>query len=112
MKVIMVMNASSEVIAQTLPRVEHRYPFAFAELFSFILPRRTRLEIFEPAYNDLKGDFLKARRKFKTNGARRWLAFCFGLHVSFMVANCFWVMCSERVKKLILSFVFRKFGGA
>jgi len=66
--------------------------------------------VFHPAYNDLKGDFLRARRKFKTDRERKWLGFCFGLHVSLMVGNCFWVMCSDKVKTAILKLLFRKFG--
>lgn len=96
-------------------KMERRQPFAFAELFSFILPPKAKREIFEPAFNDLKSDFLKARRKFKTNGRLRWLSFCFGLHVSLMVGSCFWVMCSERTKRLILRLVpdvIRRFWGA
>jgi hypothetical protein len=88
--------------------------FRIAELLSYALPRKTRLDVFEPAYNDIKGDFVKAMRRFKSKGARRWLAFCFGLHTSVLVVQCFWAMLSDRTKRAVLKFLpdsFRRWWG-
>jgi hypothetical protein len=89
--------------------------FSLVELFSFVLPPKARREIFEPAYNDMKGDFLKALRRFNGRGQRRWLMFWFVVHTSFMIVNCFWVMCGTKVKRVLLALLpegFRRpFGG-
>lgn len=77
--------------------------FGFVELFSRILPLKVRTEAFEPAYHDLKGDFLRARRRHKSVWARRWIAFCFGTHALLAVAQCFWGMCNDTVRRAFLS---------
>jgi hypothetical protein len=46
------------------------------ELFPYLLPKTTRLRVYEPAYNDILHDYLLSR-KYKTEGAKRWLTFCF-----------------------------------
>ncbi len=54
---------------------------------SFLLPRTSRLRVFEPAYQDLIRDFAEARQ-FKGKWARRWLAFCFAFQAALMVLDC------------------------
>lgn len=75
--------------------------FTFIELFSRILPAKIRTEAFEPAYNDEKSSYLQDRRHYKSASARKWLAFCFCLHVALMAIQCFWGMCSDKVKRLL-----------
>lgn len=84
------------------PSASHRF-FRFCELSSRILPSRTRMETFEPAYNDAKADYLLARRRYTSKWSRRWLATCFALHVGLMVLQCVWGMCSEKVKQALIS---------
>jgi hypothetical protein len=75
--------------------------FNVLELFSRILPAKVRRDSFEPAYNDEKKDYLHSRHIFKSKPARRWLAFWFALHVSLMVGQCLWGMCSGSVKRFL-----------
>jgi len=85
--------------------------FRTAELFARILPAKTRLESFEPSYNDEKSDYLKARKCYGGGLARAWLAFWFAVHVVIMVCQCLWGMCSETVKGFLLrlpSEIFRR----
>jgi hypothetical protein len=79
--------------------------FRLIELFSRILPIRVRAESFEPAYNDEKKQYLEDRRRYATGAARRWLALCFGLHVVWIIVQCFGCMCSGRLKRLLLRFL-------
>ena len=93
----------------------YRRLFAFIELFCRILPAKTRLQSFEPAYNDEKSSYLHDRRRFKTDFCRKWLALCFVIHVTLMIGQCFWGMCSDKVKRLVLGFLpeaFRKLIGS
>lgn len=75
------------------------------ELFSHVLPAKVRAETFEPSFHDEKSSYLESRRRFTSRPARVWLGFCFGLHVFFMVFQCLWGMCSERIKKILLDFL-------
>jgi hypothetical protein len=83
-------------------RPAHRV-FRFIELLSHVVPTRIRRESFEPAYNDEKADYLKSRVQYKSKAARRWLAFCFGLHVALMVVQCLWRMCGDFLEQPLLS---------
>ena len=85
--------------------------FSRVELVSMILPRTIRTESFEPAYNDLKGDFVKAFRQHKSKGAHCWLKFCFTVQVVIMFGQCFWLMCSGKVKRAILRWLPPWLGG-
>jgi hypothetical protein len=88
--------------------------FTLIELFSFILPQKIRSNIFEPAYNDEKADYLDARHRYQSSFAGLWLSFWFSAHVVLMVAQCICGMCSERIKRAVLNVlpdVFRKLGG-
>jgi hypothetical protein len=71
----------------------------FWELFRFLLPAKTRQEAYEPAFNDLKAEFLNSL-KFKSPSARRWLGFCFTVKTVLMVLDCFRVMVGAKIKNL------------
>jgi len=61
----------------------------FWELFGFLLSRRTRERIFEPAYHDLLSRYMLSRQKrFRTPWARRWLNFCFTFRTLLLVLQC------------------------
>jgi hypothetical protein len=88
--------------------------FRFVELSSRILPTSTRLQAFEPAYNDEKVAYLADRRKYKTRYQRVWLKLWFGVHVGWMIPQCFWGMLSDKVKRLVVGLlpeVFRRIMG-
>jgi len=86
-------------------RISLRKLFRFLELSFRLLPPKTRKEAFEPAYDDAKADYLNARRRYKTKLARRWLAFCFGMHVGLMLGKSAWGMCSEKIRSWFLSYL-------
>jgi hypothetical protein len=81
--------------------------FKTIELAAFLIPAKTRKECFEPFFEEAKEDYLKMRRKNKGRVARRWLALCFSLHASLIVAQSLWALCSEKTKKA----VWTAFGG-
>jgi hypothetical protein len=72
----------------------------FWELFSFILPAKTRKEAYEPAFNDLKADYVRALQ-FKSSSEKRWLKFCFTIRTVAMVINCLWVLAGAKFRKVI-----------
>ena len=78
--------------------------FTCLELFSYILPKKARAIAFEPAYNDLKSDYLETRR-FKSKRQQRWLKFCFSVRGVAMIAGCFGVLLGEKGRKIILFFL-------
>jgi hypothetical protein len=55
-------------------------------LFSFILPRKIRERVFEPAYKDMLAEYMQARR-CRTKWAKRWLAAAFTIRSVFMVVD-------------------------
>jgi hypothetical protein len=71
---------------QTAPRDISGFPLLW-ELFGFALRRRTRERIFEPAYQDMFAQHLKARQ-FTGKWERRWLNFCFALRTIGLVLSC------------------------
>lgn len=70
-------------------------------LFRFALPGRVQRECFEPAFNDLLVDYVRAR-KFRGTLARRWIAFAFTLRTLFMVADCLRVLVQSGTGKMLL----------
>jgi hypothetical protein len=93
---------------------QHQKLLKFWELFSFVLPLKTRREAYEPAYNDLLANFLKASRLATSKSAKRWLQFCFGCQTLYMVADCFRVWIGSKLRRLIWDSVlesFRKISG-
>jgi len=76
----------------------------FWQLFRFILPRKTQIELYEPLYNEFLEDFLIARR-YKSKAAQRWLRLCFACRTVSMVVGCFWVMCGSKLRRVLLAFL-------
>jgi hypothetical protein len=60
----------------------------FLELFAFLLPRTTRERVFEPVRQELLEDYLLAKKRYRTKGARRWLAFCFAFRFLLLFLGC------------------------
>jgi len=86
---------------------ESRFPRAWA-LVPFILPRKVRLEVYEPACEELKEDYLEARRLARTKGARRWLAFAFTVRTIGLVLGSLHAAVGDR----IMAFVWKVAGEA
>ena len=67
--------------------------YRFWELSAWILPPETRRRVFEPAFEDLKQEHSKARKKYRGKWQRRWLWFCFNLNSLRLFPQCWrcWV---------------------
>ena len=76
----------------------------FWELFKFILPPKTRTEVYEPLYNEFLEDYLVSR-VYKSKYAKRWLKFCFVTRTGIMVAGCLRVSCSAKLRLAFLAFL-------
>jgi hypothetical protein len=70
-------------------------------LFSYLLPRKTRDRVFEPAYQDLVDDYLTTRAKYRTKWAKRWLTFCYTLRTCLMVLDCLRAMLADKAIALL-----------
>jgi hypothetical protein len=57
------------------------------DLYAFLLPRKVRVEVFEPCQEELKQDFLLARRLCRTRDERRWLTFCFSVRTMILIGQ-------------------------
>jgi hypothetical protein len=71
----------------------------FWEFFQYLLPRKARYEAFEPAYNDLKADYLISLRH-SSKWAKRWFCFCFICQTTYMIAECFRVFFGSKLKAI------------
>ena len=60
----------------------------FWQLFGFALAKKTRDQVFEPAYQDLLAQYLRSRQ-FSGKWARRWLILCFTWRTIGLVVTCF-----------------------
>jgi hypothetical protein len=70
-------------------------------MFSFILPRKVRNEVFEPALEELKEDFLVARKLRSTRGQRRWLTICFTVRTIILVAQSIRAWLGDRTVRML-----------
>ncbi len=76
------------------------------ELFGFLLPKTTRDRVFEPAYNDLLAQHLKAREpRFDTPGQIRWLNFCFFVRSLCLVCGCYRCLIGGTVAAAAMRFL-------
>ena len=83
-----------------------RYPSARSlfprvwELFPFILGRKLRTEIYEPAHEELREDFVRAQL-YTGAWAKRWLVFAFTVRTALLVLECLRVAAGERVMRAL-----------
>jgi hypothetical protein len=85
------------------------------ELFQFLLPRKVKTKIYEPALNDLKEDFLIKAHKFaermhvdsphEYHRKIRFLRFCFRFRSTLMVGECLWEMFGSLARKILMVLV-------
>jgi hypothetical protein len=69
----------------------------FWNLFAYLLPRKVRERVYEPAHQELLEDYLTARKKYRTKWSRRWLTFCFTFRTVLMVLDSFRAMLGDHV---------------
>lgn len=74
------------------------------QLFSLLLPRKVRTEIYDPAYNDMLVDHLLALKKYRGKWVRLYLLFAFGIRTIFMITDCVRVSAQDKTFQLIKSF--------
>lgn len=71
------------------------------ELLGFLLGRTIRERIYTPIHHELLEDYLLAKR-YRTKGARRWLAFCFTLRTLVLLAECVRAALADKGARLLL----------
>jgi hypothetical protein len=84
--------ASDTSKSMTFPRIW--------ELFPIILPKAVRERIYEPYHEELKEDYLEARKRFRTPWAKQWIWFAFTWRTAWAVAHCLWVAFGETLWKI------------
>jgi hypothetical protein len=65
-------------------------------LLAFVLQKRIRARVYEPAHQELLEDYLLARRKYRTPWACRWLTFCFTWRTFWLVVQCFQAVFADK----------------
>jgi len=85
--------AEADAVEPRLPRVWH--------LFPFILPRKVRREVYEPACEELKQDYIEAQSLATTPWARRWLTFAFTVRTVGLVLGSLHAAVGDRVVTFI-----------
>jgi hypothetical protein len=77
----------------------------FWELFSFVLPHKTRERVFEPHYQELLEDYLVTRGRYRTPVAKKWLTFCFAFRTGLMVLDCLRVLLTHKALQFLLGII-------
>lgn len=77
----------------------------FCELFAFVLTHKTRREVFEPFFEEMKQDYLVMRALVITSLGRKWLNFCFGWRTFWMVLDCLRVGFASKSVGVVMKFV-------
>jgi len=67
---------------------------------AYLFPPSVRRDVFEPTFNEMLGEHLRAR-KFLGNSGRRWLVFAFTFWTMFIVVDCFRVMLQSGAVKIL-----------
>lgn len=114
-RVIYWVRSGKKAIGPTGAKVKPSFQkiLRFWQLFPFILPAKTRREAYEPAYNDLKADYITALQ-LKSPYEKAWVSFCFTMRTVAMVLDCFRVLAGEKFRKIIwntISESYRKISG-
>jgi hypothetical protein len=73
-------------------------------LFSYILPHRTREQVFEPAYSELLDDYLTTWKE-QSKWAQRWLTVAYTWRTFVMVADCLAAASRDRAFRLLAGFL-------
>lgn len=73
----------------------------FWGLLAFLLPASVRRQSFDPSLEELKGDFLVARRRYRTKRAGAWLTFCFTIRTAILVIQSLRAWIGDRGMKLL-----------
>ena len=75
------------------------------DLFKLLLDKKTREKVFDPSYNELREDFVGARKKYRTRFARWWVAFCLPCRIAVLFIACVRNMVGTAIFNVLLLFV-------
>lgn len=103
-------GCSTETVSHNNKVTETGLP-RFWELFPIILPRSIRERVYEPAYEELKEDYMRVRNRYRTPWAKRWVKFAFTVRTVYMVGQCFTAMSGSWGRRSIIAFVAWLLGG-
>jgi hypothetical protein len=73
------------------------------ELAGFLFDRKTRAKVYEPVINELREDFLLARRDCTSAASRRWVKTCFVVRGTLAFLRCVRISVFRPVLALIPS---------
>ena len=71
------------------------------ELLGYLLPHKSRKEIWEPSVEELICDWVKARRSYRDPWERWWIDTCFYLRGLVLVADCMRVASTGGAAKMV-----------
>ena len=80
------------------------------QLFPFLLPPSVRERIYEPAHEELKEDYLRARAICAGRYSRAWVAFCFTIRTAGLFAGSLWAAVGGTARKVFIAAVALLFG--
>lgn len=70
------------------------------QLLSFLVPRKTRIECFEPFFEDLKADRLEKLARSGSRGVKRWIELCFYFRLCVTVVQSLGCYLGETLSKI------------
>jgi hypothetical protein len=94
----MVVDITTGVAAQ-VGMQRSLFP-AVWELFPFVLAHKLRADVYEPAYEELREDFVRAQQ-YKGTWEKRWIVFAFTVRTVLLVLECLRVAAGERVMRAL-----------
>jgi hypothetical protein len=80
------------------------------QLFLFLLPPSVRERVYEPAHEELKEDYIRARAICAGRCSRAWVAFCFTMRTGGLFAGSLWAVAGGTVRKVAFAAVALLFG--
>ena len=72
------------------------------ELFPLILPRTVKERVYEPIHEELKEDYLAARKRWRTPWAKRYVTFCFTVKTIGLVCQSLWAAFGEKTRRALI----------
>lgn len=89
------------VLEPSTPNSGMSWPGAW-ELLGFLLPKRTRIMVFEPGRNELLEDWLISRVQYTSRACRCWFFFCFTVRTVLLLADCWRALAADKSIQLII----------
>lgn len=77
----------------------------FWELGQYLLPKKTRKRIYEPAHQELLEDHILIKKRYRTKWAKRWLNFCFAFRTLLLFSDCWRALLANKAFQMLLKLV-------